>query len=119
MKKTLVIGASPNPARYSFLAVRRLKQHGHEVVAIGARDGEVDGVPILTGKPDLKNIDTVTLYLNPFHQEEYYGYVIGLKPERLIFNPGAENPVFMELAKKSGINVEEACTLVLLSTGQY
>lgn len=119
MKKTLVIGASPNPARYSFLAVRRLKQHGHEVVAIGARDGEVDGVPILIERPELKDIHTVTLYLNPSRQEDYYDYIIGLKPERLIFNPGAENPVFMQLAKKSGINVEEACTLVLLSTDQY
>jgi len=119
MKKTLVIGATPNPARYAYLAVRRLKQLGHEVIALGIRDGEIDGVPILKGKPELEGIHTVTLYLNPFRQEEYYDYLLDLKPERLIFNPGTENYAFMHRAKLEGVEVLDACTLVLLSTGQY
>lgn len=119
MKKTLVIGASPNPARYAYLAVRRLKQLGHEVTALGIWDGEIDGVPIVKGKPELEGIHTVTLYLNPFRQEEYYDYILDLKPERLIFNPGTENYAFMHRAKLEGVEVLDACTLVLLSTGQY
>ncbi len=119
MKKTLVIGASPKPERYAHKAVVQLKKHGYEVVALGLRDGEIEGVAIQSGKPELEGIDTVTLYLNPTRQEEFYDYVLGLKPKRLIFNPGTENPKFMALAKKAGIEVVEACTLVLISTGQY
>lgn len=119
MKKTLVLGASPNPARYSFLAVRQLKNHGHEVVALGVKEGEIDGVPIVTGKPELENIHTITLYINPFRQDEYYDYLLDLKPKRMIFNPGTENYAFMHRAKLEGVEVLDACTLVLLSTGQY
>ncbi len=120
MKKTLVLGASPNPARYAYLAVRRLKLLGHEVVAVGAKEGNIDGVPILTGMPPLEDIHTVTLYLNPFRQTEYYDYILGeLKPARLIFNPGTENYAFMHRAKLEGVEVLEACTLVMISTGEY
>ena len=119
MKRTLVIGASDNPERYSFLAIRQLKKHGHEVAAIGAKTGEAEGVPILTGKPALEGIETVTLYINPFRQEEYYDYILELKPKRLIFNPGTENYAFMHRAKLEGVEVLDACTLVMLSTGQY
>lgn len=119
MKKTLVLGASPNPSRYSFLAVRSLLRNGRDVVALGVKSGEIDGVPILKGKPDLYDIDTVTLYLNPSRQEEYYDYILGLEPNRIIFNPGTVNPVFMNMAESKGVEVVAACTLVMLSTGQY
>lgn len=118
-KKTLVIGASDNPARYSYLAVHKLVDHGQPVVALGKHNGQVAGVSIITERPADKDFDTVTLYLNPEHQKEYYDYVLSLKPKRIIFNPGAENPTFAEMAAKAGIQPMEACTLVLLSTGQF
>ena len=117
--KTLVIGASDNPARYSNMAVRRLRQHGHEVVAIGRKKTAVGDVPV-ENKPQIRNdIDTITLYLNPTHQEEYYDYFMSLEPRRIIFNPGTENDELERLASEKGIQCDEACTLVLLSTGQY
>lgn len=119
MKKTLVLGASENQQRYSYLAVKKLLAHGHPVVAIGKKQGMINGQPILTGQPDIEGIDTVTLYLNPLHQQPFYDYLIALKPKRIIFNPGAENDAFAALAEKSGIKTLEACTLVLLSSGQY
>jgi len=118
-KKTLVLGASDNPSRYSYLAVNRLKSHGHPVVAIGKKNSIVAGVPIEKEKKDWKNVDTVTLYLNPTHQQQYYDYILSLKPRRIIFNPGAENDELADLAVKNGIKPIEACTLVLLSTDQY
>lgn len=118
-KKTLVLGASDNPSRYSFLAIQRLRSHQHPVVAIGKRKTRVADVPVETEKTSFDNIDTVTLYLNPAHQTEYYDYILSLKPKRLIFNPGAENEELTRLAEKNNIQVMEACTLVLLSTGQY
>ena len=118
-KKTLVLGASDNPSRYSYLTLHRLKGQGHPVVAIGKKPGMVAGVPIEKEKKDVENIDTVTLYLNPMHQKQYYDYIISLKPKRIIFNPGAENDELSELAAKNGIKPMEACTLVLLATGQY
>lgn len=119
MKKTLVIGASSNPERYSYLAIQSLKKHGHEVVAIGRKVEEVNGVTIQVGQPPISDIDTVTLYLNLSHQEEYYDYILGLKPKRIIFNPGAENFDLLERAEREGIEGIEACTLVMLATGQY
>jgi uncharacterized protein len=118
-KKTLVLGASDNPSRYSYLAVNRLRSHGHPVVAIGKKNSMVADVPIEKEKKDWKNVDTVTLYLNPFHQQQYYDYILSLKPKRIIFNPGAENDELADLAVKNGIKPIEACTLVLLSTNQY
>jgi predicted CoA-binding protein len=118
-KKTLVLGASDNPSRYSFLAIQRLKNYGHPVVAVGRRQTVVEGIPILKEKSDFENVDTVTLYLNPTHQKEYYDYILSLKPKRIIFNPGAENEELEILARKNNIQPVEACTLVLLSTGQY
>ena len=118
-KKTLVLGASDNPSRYSYLAVHRLRRNGHPVVAIGKKPGMVSDVPIEKEKKDWQNVDTVTLYLNPAHQPQYYDYIISLKPKRIIFNPGAENDELSELAIKNGILPMEACTLVLLSTNQY
>lgn len=119
MKKTLVIGASTNPNRYSNMAIRKLKNHNQPVVSIGLRNGNVDGIEIETEKKSFEAIDTVTLYLNAQRQEEYYDYIISLQPKRVIFNPGTENPEFYELLQKKNIEVEVACTLVLLGTNQY
>ncbi len=119
-KLTVVLGASANPQRYSHLAVQRLTAHGHPVIAIGNKPGEIDGTPIQITPPVTDDtVDTVTLYLNPTHQEEYYNYILSLKPKRIIFNPGAENKEFYGLAQANGIEAVEACTLVLLSTGQF
>ncbi|MBI2730959.1 MAG: CoA-binding protein [Sphingobacteriales bacterium] len=118
-KKTLVLGASDNPSRYSYLAINRLRNHGHDVVAIGRKKTSVADVPIVTGKEAFKNIDTITLYLSEAHQKEYYDYILSLKPKRIIFNPGAENDELFALAKINNIQPMEACTLVMLSTGQY
>ena len=119
MKKTLVIGASTNPARVSNTALRRFKSLGIEVIAIGNKEGEVEGIPIITGQPAIEGIHTITIYLNPERQEEYADYILGLQPKRLIFNPGAENFILMKKAKDAGIEVEMACNLVMLATGQY
>lgn len=118
-KKTLVLGASDHPERYSFLAMNRLKAHGHEVVGIGKYKAIVAGEEIFTDQVPLQNIHTVTLYLNPKHQQQYYNYILSLKPQRIIFNPGAENEELYLLAKQNKIEALEACTLVMLSTGQY
>ena len=118
-KKTLVLGASDNPSRYSYLAVNRLRSHGHPVVAIGRKNSMVADVLIEKEKKDWNNVDTVTLYLNPTHQQQYYDYILSLKPTRIIFNPGAENDELAGLAAKNGIIPIKACTLVLLSTNQY
>ena len=119
MKKTLVLGASDNPARYSFRAANMLKQHGHDVVPVGIRQGQVAGMSIHTDRPQETGIDTVTLYVGPQNQPEWYDYILGLKPRRILFNPGTENPELELLAQQNGIHTEEACTLVLLSIGQY
>ena len=119
MKKTVLLGASDNPARYSYLAIEKLNRYGHPVIAIGNREGKVGPVTIIKSHPAEKEVDTVTLYLNPQLQKQYYDYIISLHPKRLIFNPGAENEELYELAKANGIEPMEACTLVLLGTGQY
>ncbi|MNF34366.1 hypothetical protein D3C85_461430 [compost metagenome] len=118
-KKTLVLGASTKPARYAFIAIEKLVEKGHSVLAIGQHAGEVAGIKIKTKKIPLKNIDTVTLYLNPSHQREYYNYIVESKPKRVIFNPGTENPEFYQLLQLNNIKVEVACTLVMLATSQY
>lgn len=118
-KKTLVLGASENPSRYSNMAVFSLRKHKHDIVAIGRKPGHIDDVEIMTGMPRLENIDTVTMYLNQTNQQPYYDYIIGLKPKRIIFNPGAENDVLEKIAHENGIETIEACTLVLLSIGNY
>ncbi|HEX4875249.1 MAG TPA: CoA-binding protein [Chitinophagaceae bacterium] len=118
-KLTLVLGASDNPSRYSYLAIKRLRSHGHPVKAIGRKHSFVADTEIMTEKNPLENIDTITLYLNAQHQQEYYDYILSLQPKRIIFNPGAENDELAELARKKGIATIEACTLVMLSTNQY
>ncbi len=118
-KKTLVLGASDNPSRYSNLAIQRLRDLGHPVVAIGRKKCRVDDVAVTTDKNPDSGIDTVTLYMNPAHQKEYYDFILSLNPKRIIFNPGTENDELAELAKAKNITSMEACTLVMLSTGQY
>ena len=118
-KKTLVIGASENPERYSHLAVQKLVAHQQPVIALGIKKGSIDAVPIETERKQWEGIDTVTLYLNPAIQKDYYQYILSLHPKRIIFNPGTENDEFYDLAKENGIEAKEACTLVMLSTGQY
>lgn len=117
--KTLVLGASLKEDRYSNKAVRSLRQHNIETVAYGLKTGSILDVNVTTELEDFKNLHTVTLYLNPQRQKEYYDYVLGLKPKRVIFNPGTENPEFQKLLTKNNIAFEEACTLVLLSIGNY
>lgn len=121
MKKTVVIGASPNTSRYSNLAGNMLQEHGFEFVPVGIKQGEIAGEEILNlrEKPDIKDVHTVTMYLGPKNQPEWYEYILGFHPKRIIFNPGTENVEFAELAKSKGIEVEFACNLVLLSTGQF
>lgn len=118
-KKTLVLGASTNPSRYSFMAINSLVRHEQSVVAVGLKEGEVAGVKIQTKQIPFTNIDTVTLYLNPQRQRDYYNYIVSLQPKRVIFNPGTENPEFYQLLRVNNIQVEVACTLVLLSTRQF
>lgn len=119
MKKTLVIGGSTNPERYSYKAIVSLLNKEHKVLAIGQREGEVAGVKIQTQTLPFSGIDTVTLYINPTIQKNYYNYIIGLEPKRVIFNPGTENPEFYGLLQQNNIHVDVACTLVLLATNQY
>ena len=118
-KKTLVLGASDNPSRYSYLAINRLTAHQHPVVAVGRKETAVNGVEVHKSHIPAEGVDTVTLYLNPRNQVEYYDYILGLKPKRIIFNPGTENTELMQMAKQAGIQPVVACTLVMLSTGQY
>ncbi|MFZ9660392.1 MAG: CoA-binding protein [Chitinophagaceae bacterium] len=118
-KKTLVLGASSNPSRYSFLAIQMLKKNGVPVIALGRKNELADGTVIETEKKHWDGIDTVTLYLNPDHQQEYSSYIISLAPKRVIFNPGTENDTFEKILHENGIETMRACTLVLLSTGQY
>ncbi|MEJ7912558.1 MAG: CoA-binding protein [Chitinophagaceae bacterium] len=118
-KKTLILGASDNPSRYSYLALRKLTAYQHPVIAIGKKKGIVGDVPIGTEQTPHDDIDTVTLYLNPANQVPYYNYILGLNPKRIIFNPGTENDHLMEAAEEKGIEVIAGCTLVMLSIGNY
>lgn len=119
-KRTLVFGASTNPARYANMATHRLLSHGHEVELLGRRPGEVAGHPVRTVTSEIsRDIHTVTMYLSEENQKDYENYILNLKPQRVIFNPGAENPDFEERLKAAGIEPIEACTLVMLATGQF
>ncbi len=118
-KKTLVLGASANPSRYSYLAVNKLREHKHPVVAIGRTTAIVSDIPVQSETEPIPDLDTVTMYLNPVNQKNYYNYILEQHPKRVIFNPGAENPEFEKILEEKGIQTVEACTLVLLTTGQY
>ncbi|WP_073097741.1 CoA-binding protein [Cyclobacterium lianum] len=120
-KKTVIVGASPNPSRYAFTAARMLKDREVPIVPVGIKKGEVFGEEIknLREKPPVEDVHTVTLYIGPQNQPEWYGYILSLNPKRMIFNPGTENQEFMEMAKNQGVEVLAACSLVLLQTGQF
>lgn len=118
-KYTVVVGASPNPSRYSYRAIEMLKSADHPLEAVGLREGTVSGVSISKELKPFPNVDTVTLYVGPRNQEYWKAYIKSLKPNRVIFNPGTENDDFQMELKKVGVEVEEACTLVLLSMGSY
>ena len=118
-KKTLVVGATEKTGRYANLAAYSLLRHGHEIELVGLREGQIEGNPIRTGQPVLEDIDTVTMYVGPQNQPNLYDYIKSLKPRRVIFNPGAENPEFEKQLQAEGIQPIEACTLVMLSVGTY
>jgi len=118
-KKTLILGASAKPTRYSFLAVNKLREHNHPVIAIGKSSSPVADVLIQSEATGITDLDTVTVYLNIENQKNYYDFIIDQHPRRVIFNPGAENPEFEKTLQDKGIQTLEACTLVLLGTGQY
>lgn len=121
MKKTVIIGASSNPSRYAYIAARFLMEYNHEIVPVGNTNGSVFGREILDifKRPAIKDVHTVTMYICPRHQPEHYDYILGLKPKRIIFNPGAENDEFIKRAEEQGVEVLEACTLVMLRSLQY
>jgi predicted CoA-binding protein len=116
---TLVLGASPNPERYSFLATNLLKEKGYSVYPFGIKKGQIGDLAIINEWPTPGTIDTVTLYVGPAGQTEHYQAIMELAPRRIIFNPGTENPVLQSMASEKGIDTIEACTLVMLKTGQY
>ncbi len=119
MKTTLILGATPNVSRYAYLAAERLTSHGHEIIPVGIKEGRVQGKKILHGKPDVPEIDTVTLYVGPQHQAEYYDWLLRVAPKRIIFNPGTENAELMNLARENDIEVVRGCTLVMLAGGSF
>jgi predicted CoA-binding protein len=118
-KPTVVIGASPNADRYSYKATVSLQNHQHTVYPIGIKKGVINGLEIINTKPELLNIDTITIYIGPENQPQWYEYILSLKPIRLIFNPGTENSELIAIAQTNGIETEIACTLVLLSINNY
>jgi hypothetical protein len=118
-KATLVLGASTNPDRYSYKAVKALLAKGFPVIAMGIKKGNIDGINIINDRPELSEVDTISLYINPNVQQDWKDYILQLKPRRIIFNPGTENPEFMNFANSKGIDAFEACTLVMLATEQF
>ncbi|MES2591449.1 MAG: CoA-binding protein [Bacteroidota bacterium] len=119
MKKTVVVGAIDKPEKYGYKATVALQKRNHEVVPVGLKDGVINGIKIINGLVDIADVDTVTLYVGPKNQPYWYDYIIGLHPKRVIFNPGTENPEFQEILLKNKIEVLEACTLIMLSIGNY
>lgn len=118
-KKTLVVGATPNPERFAYKAVHALQKHGHTVVPFGIKQGSVGGKEIVRVPGPLSNIHTVTMYIGPQHQAHYYDYLLSLAPQRIIFNPGTENHEFIQMAKNKGIETVVNCTLMMLNMGSF
>ena len=118
-KPTLILGATPNPQRYAYVAAERLRRAGHSIIPVGIKTGRVQGQEILHGLPDVPEVDTVTLYVGARHQPDYYDWLLRVAPQRMIFNPGTENPELETMAREAGIEVVRGCTLVMLGTGQY
>ena len=115
----MVLGASPNPVRFSYKAVKSLRKHDHEVVAVGFREGDIEGTKVLVGQPPVEDVHTVSIYIGSSRQADYYDYIISLKPERVIFNPGTVNPEFMGRLKREGIEPLNACMLVMLNEEDF
>jgi predicted CoA-binding protein len=119
MSLVVVLGASPNPERYSNKAVRRLISNNYQVVAIGKRKGFIGDVPIITEQPELNDVHTVLIYLAPYHQGEIFDYVISLRPKRVIFNPGTESPEFEEWLNSYDIKTVRDCSLLMMAGGRF
>src|SRR4030042_2258454 len=119
MSKTLVLGANPDSSRYSYKCVKSLMKHGHEAVPVGKKPGQIEGIEILTGKPQVPDVHTISLYLSPENQKEYYDYILGLNPSRIIFNPGTSNKELIDLVKSKGIKVVIDCALLLLNSDSF
>jgi predicted CoA-binding protein len=117
--KTVVLGASPNPVRFSHKAVKSLLRHDQDVVAVGFKDGLIVDQQIMVGRPMIENVHTVSIYIGSSRQEDYYDYIISLRPRRVIFNPGTVNPAFMGRLKREGIEPVNACMLVMLNEGEF
>ncbi|NJC24572.1 CoA-binding protein [Neolewinella antarctica] len=117
--KTLILGATPNSSRYAYIAANRLVNSGREIVNVGIKEGAVAGAEILSGTPKVVDVDTVTLYVGPRNQAQYYDWLMDMKPRRIIFNPGTANPELEQLAEDNGIQSVHACTLVMLASDQY
>lgn len=119
-KTTVLLGASPKPDRFAYKAVRSLQRRNIPVIALGRKDADLDGIKIRKGMPgDIGPVHTVTLYLNPKNQEEYYDYIISLQPSRIIFNPGTWNPDLAELARSHDIEVVRDCMLIMLNSSKF
>lgn len=121
MKKTVILGATDNPSRYAYTAAAMMDSRGVDFVPVGIKKGVVFGRDILdlNHRPPISEVETITLYIGAQNQPEWYEYILSLHPKRLIFNPGTENPELEKLAREKGIEVWPACTMVLLSSGQY
>ncbi len=118
-KPTLIIGASPNPTRYSYLATIKLAENGHTVYPLGIKSGKIGNHDIMLSEISNVFIHTITLYISQKHQKQWEDYILKLKPKRIIFNPGAENEELFAKASGQGIECLEACTLVMLASGSY
>jgi predicted CoA-binding protein len=116
----VLLGASPKPDRFAYKAVRSLQRRNIPVIALGRKDADLDGIKIRKGMPgNIGPVHTVTLYLNPKNQEEYYDYIISLQPSRIIFNPGTWNPDLAELARSHNIEVVRDCMLIMLNSSKF
>lgn len=118
-KKTIVLGATPNPARYAYKAIHKLLKFGYSVIPLGIKKGEVGGLKIENNRPDFTDIHTITLYIGPDKQKDYYDYLLSLNPKRIIFNPGTENKEFASKCTQNNIEVVEHCTLIMLQEGSF
>ncbi len=119
MSKTVVLGASPDSSRYSYKCVKSLLRHGHEAVPVGKKNGKIEGIDILSGKPVIPDVHTITIYLSPRNQKEYYDYILELNPSRIILNPGTHNQELIDLVITKGIEVVNECSLILLSGDNF
>ena len=119
MGKILVLGASHRETRFSYKAVKALIRLEYDVVAVGKREGDIKGVRIQTGMPPVEDLDDIILYVGPSGQQEYYDYILGLKPRRVIFNPGTHNQELIDLCREHGIEPVVDCALIMLNSGDY